>query len=188
MLVGSDDYILNLLNHESKNINESLSIIEGISKKHNVDLNQIADLLKNKEKYVSVPVGLFRSKLGPLEALVRYLKDVLEYPFCETAKMLSRDETTIWTSYSNSMKKSDKVIVDLDMKDISFEDLKVKKGELIVPLSLFSERRLSILETLCMYLRENFLLSYHNIGLLLERNDRTIWTVVNRATKKLENE
>ena len=102
--------------------------------------------------------------------------------------MLSRDETTIWTSYSNSMKKSDKVIVDLDMKDISFEDLKVKKGELIVPLSLFSERRLSILETLCMYLRENFLLSYHNIGLLLERNDRTIWTVVNRATKKLENE
>ena len=81
MLVGSDDYILNLLNHESKNINESLSIIEGISKKHNVDLNQIADLLKNKEKYVSVPVGLFRSKLGPLEALVRYLKDVLEYPF-----------------------------------------------------------------------------------------------------------
>lgn len=180
-----DEYLLTLLNKEADSVNDSLSIIEEISKKHNIDFDQIAELLSNRERYISIPVGLFRSKLGPLETLVRYLKDVLDYSYSQIGKLLSRDETTIWTSYQNSLKKG-KIVVDLEIKDIDFKSLKIKKQELIIPLSVFSERKLSVLESLCLYLYENFELSYHLIGILLDRDERTVWTVINRARKKLK--
>ncbi|MCK5282361.1 MAG: hypothetical protein KAK00_03045 [Nanoarchaeota archaeon] len=185
--VSREDYLLSLVDTESSSINESLSIIDEIKSKYNVGMNQIIDLVKNKDKYISVPVGLFRSELGPLEAVVRYLKDVLDYNFAQIARLLSRDGTTIWTTYNNSVKKG-KLVVDLELKDIEFRGLKVKRDELIVPLSVFSERGLSILESLGLYLKETFGLNYHVIGRLLNRNERTVWTVVNRAKRKLENE
>lgn len=183
LLIDKDDYLLSLLNRESDSLNESLSIIKDISKKHNIDFNQVTELLKNRTRYVCIPVGLFRSKLGPLEAVVRYLKDVLEYNFSQIARLLSRDETTIWTTYKNASKG--KVVVDLEMSDIDFKELRVKREELIVPASIFAERKLSVLESLCMYLIETFHFNYHTIGLILERDERTIWTCVSRARKKL---
>ena len=133
-----------------------------------------------------MPIGLFRSNSGPLEALVRYLKDALEYSFVQIGKLLSRDETTIWTTYHNSVKKG-KMLLDLEMNDVDYGLLRIKKEEMIVPLSVFSERKLSVLESLCLYLRENFSLSYHDIGLILDRDERTVWTVVNRAGNKIKN-
>ena len=186
LLIGKDNSLLEIVNTESDSINESLNIIDALKKKHNIDLKQISELLKHRERYVAIPVGLFRSKLGPLEAVVRYLRDVLEYNFAQTARLLSRDETTIWTSYHNSLKKSKKVVVDLEMSDIDFKGMKVKKEDLVIPLNIFAERRLSILESLCVYLKESFKLSYRNMGVLLERNERTVWTVVSRAGKKLK--
>ncbi len=185
LLINKDEDIISLFNTDSGMINESLDIVKTLSKKYNISIRQIAELLKNRDKYISIPVGLFRSKLGPLEALVRYLKDVLEYTFAQIGRLLSRDETTIWTTYHNSMKKSDKVIVDLEMKEVDFDSLKVKQEELIVPLSIFAERKLSVLESLCLYLQENFKMNYKGMGVLLDRNERTVWTVVSRARKKL---
>ncbi|MBD3164141.1 hypothetical protein GF323_03000 [Candidatus Woesearchaeota archaeon] len=176
---------LSLVNNEAKTISESLYIIDKLSRKHNINIEQIAELAANRENYISIPAGLFRSRLGPLEALVRYLKDVLELNFSKIAELLSRDETTIWTTYHNSRKKSDKIIVDIELDDINFRKLKVRKSGLIIPLEIFSERKLSILEALCMYLKENFNLSYHNIGLLVNRNERTVWTAVSRGRRKL---
>jgi hypothetical protein len=180
-----DGTLLELVNKESDSVNESLSIIKSISQKHNIDIRQLGELLKNRERYICIPVGLFRSKLGPLETVVRYLKDILGYNFAQISRLLFRDETTIWTSYKNSVKKNE-VIVDLELADIDMKKLKLKKEDLIVPLSVFSERKLSVLEALCLYLRETFGLSYHVIGEIVERNERTIWTVVNRAGKKLD--
>ena len=185
LFLDRDNYLLSLLNKESGSITESLGIIEKISKKHKLSFNQIAELIENKEKYVSLPVGLFRSSLSPLEAVVRYLRDISEYSFSKISKMLSRDETTVWTTYNNSKHKSEKVILDLEMNDIDFKKIKVKKEDLFVPLSIFSQRGLSILESLCVYLRETFGLNYHNIGMLLGKDERTVWTVVNRAKRKL---
>ena len=172
LILDRDSYLISLVNNESTILNESLEIIESIAKKHKLDPKQVIDLLENKEKYIYLPISIFRSKLGPLEAVVTYLKKNLNYSFSKIAKLLSRDETTIWTSYHNSIEKAD-LILD-------------SKSDYIVPLSIFSARSISILEALCLYLRQNFNLSYTKIGSLLDRNERTIWTVVNRATKKLK--
>jgi len=180
MVLDKDSSLLALVNTESQTLNESLNLINTISKKHNINFQEISELLLNKEKYISIPVNIFRSSLGPLEVIVQYLKDI-GYNFSRIAKLLSRDETTIWTTYHNAIKKGKE-----DIKEIDLKKLKLRKEELFVPLSIFSLRRLSVLEALCVYLRENFNLSYHDIGILLDRNERTIWTVVNRAKKKLE--
>jgi hypothetical protein len=53
-----------------------------------------------------------------------------------------------------------------------------------IPSFVFRDRSVAVLECLVEYLHDNKHLSFHEIALLLNRNDRTIWTVYNRAKKK----
>jgi hypothetical protein len=53
-----------------------------------------------------------------------------------------------------------------------------------VPLRLFSNRSLGVLEVLVKYLKENRSLSYSDIASMLNRNDRTIWATYRKAAKK----
>jgi len=55
-----------------------------------------------------------------------------------------------------------------------------------VPLSVFSNRKLGILEAVVKYLKENGL-TYHEIAVMLDRDDRTIWATYNKAIKKDKN-
>jgi hypothetical protein len=57
-------------------------------------------------------------------------------------------------------------------------------GKYTIPLSIVADRDVSIFETIVEYLKEHYGLSYHEIAVLLNRDDRTIWTVYNRASKK----
>jgi len=52
-----------------------------------------------------------------------------------------------------------------------------------VPTSIFTQD-LGGLEALCKYLKENVGTSYHEIAIMLHRNDRTIWTSYQKARKK----
>lgn len=56
------------------------------------------------------------------------------------------------------------------------------KSELFVPLSIFSSS-LKPAEALCRYLKENEKLSYKEIGLLLNRNEKSAWATYQRAKK-----
>ena len=56
------------------------------------------------------------------------------------------------------------------------------KSELTLPLSIFS-LPLQPAEALCKYLKENEKLSYKEIGLLLSRNEKSVWATYQRAKK-----
>lgn len=58
----------------------------------------------------------------------------------------------------------------------------------MIPSFVFKDRQLKVLEVLVEYLKDNCNLSYHEIAVLLNRDDRTIWTVYHRANKKRNNE
>ena len=60
------------------------------------------------------------------------------------------------------------------------------KAEINIPLSIFDDRRLGVLESLVSYLRDNLSLKNSEIARLLNRDDRTIWTVYNRVQKKIK--
>jgi hypothetical protein len=59
--------------------------------------------------------------------------------------------------------------------------------EVMIPSSIFLDRNISVLEVLVRYLKEQKKLKYHEIAVLLNRDDRTIWTCYNRALKKRGN-
>jgi IS30 family transposase len=64
------------------------------------------------------------------------------------------------------------------------EDYKHQKSIRSIPLKLFSNRKLGVLEVIVKYLKENQNLPYNEIASLLNRDDRTIWTSYNKAIKK----
>ena len=67
---------------------------------------------------------------------------------------------------------------------LSLVEKKSVSKEVLIPISIFKVEGLSALETICKYLKEELDLNYSKIALLLNRNDRTIWTVYQRAKKK----
>lgn len=58
------------------------------------------------------------------------------------------------------------------------------ESELKIPLSAFQNKNIGILETISKYLVEEKKLTYHEIAVLLKRDDRTIWASYHAANKK----
>ncbi|MBN1386409.1 hypothetical protein JW968_05555 [Candidatus Woesearchaeota archaeon] len=53
-----------------------------------------------------------------------------------------------------------------------------------IPSEVFKDRSISVLEAMVEYLKDRKELSFHEIAVLLNRNDRTIWTVYHRTQQK----
>lgn len=119
-----------------------------------------------------VPLGVFATRqLSCLQALVAYLKENQKYSFSKISRLLNRDNRTIWTSYQQAKKRRKKLLV-----------LPEKSREYI-PISIFSNRRLSVLENITSFLKKKDY-STKEISQLLLRKPTTISTVLGRATKK----
>jgi hypothetical protein len=121
---------------------------------------------------VKVPISVFKNdQLSALETIVKYLRENLLLSFKQIASLTNRNEVALAVSYRNARKK-----------------LSAKFPEEIspyfIPVSILQDRNLSVLENIVSYLKDTFDLAYHKIALLLNRNDRTIWTVYQRAKKK----
>jgi len=111
-------------------------------------------------------VSVFCSKLGILEAVVKYIKENFDLTYSEIADLLNRDQRTIWNVYN-----------DVKNYKISIED------SFFIPVSIFSERTLGPLEALTLFLKEkNF--KNAEIAKLIDRDRRNIFTVWKRALKK----
>jgi len=53
-----------------------------------------------------------------------------------------------------------------------------------IPTTILKDRTLSVLESIVEYLKDQKQLTFHEIAILLNRDDRTIWTCYSRAKKK----
>jgi hypothetical protein len=95
---------------------------------------------------------------------VKYLREERAYPLARIAVLLKRDNRTIWSSYEQAHKKA--------------VDREAGSG-MPVPVNVFSDREKGVLETLVLHLRGKGM-RYSEIGRLLDRDTRTIWTVGNR--------
>ena len=145
----------------------------------NLDISKYAEFLKQKtkekliklllkEKDIQVPISIFKQELAPLEALVKYLKEYKLLSLKEISIRLDRSIKTIWTTYNNCR---DSVLL-------------LESSDYTIPLSIFSHAKLSVLECVVSELRNSHNLTYHEIAVMLNRDDRTIWTVAKRAEKK----
>ena len=53
-----------------------------------------------------------------------------------------------------------------------------------IPCSILNDRNVAVLEAITEYLKDKKHLTYHEIAVLLNRDDRTIWTCYYRAKRK----
>ena len=102
------------------------------------------------------------------------MRENLDMSYAEIARDLNRDQRTIWTSYDKASKKK-------------LEMIEQKENEELIPVSLFQDRRITILESIVVYLKENKM-KYSEIAKELNKDQRNIWTIYSRAKKKLEEE
>ena len=100
-------------------------------------------------------------------------KEELDLNYSKIALLLNRDSRTIWTTYNIACKKR-------------AERLLVKESKLFIPVSILQNRKFSVLEAIVSYLKDNFNLRYSEIAVLLNRDERNMWAVYNRAKRKNE--
>ena len=160
------------------NVNEgNLDLIElfikHLKKEHSYSDDNIKEFLTQKKSEYLLPVTLFSIKgISAFEAIVKYLKENHSLSFKRIAELTNRNYTSVYTTYNKANGKHK-------------SKLKLEQTEILVPLSILKERNLSVLESIVHYLKERYDLTFAKIGVLLDRDDRTIWTVNNRAQKKL---
>ena len=119
-----------------------------------------------------LPISIFSNdELSCLETIVKYLKEEFNLRFHEIALLLNRNDRTIWSTYNIACKKRK-------------ERLLVKDSKFFIPVSILQNRKFSVLEAIVSYLKDNFNLRYSEIAVLLNRDERNMWTVYNRAKKK----
>jgi len=126
-------------------------------------------VLRDEPQEAKIPVSIFNKDLSSLEAIVKYLRD-LGWSNRKVALTLKRSPQNTWITYKHATKKH-------------AEKLTVKASEHDLPLSIFENTRLSVLETIATHLKKT--LDYSEIAELLHRDKKTIITVVNRAKKKV---
>ncbi len=72
--------------------------------------------------------------------------------------------------------------------NLNLEDLKIllreKPSKVTLPVSIFYNKKLSALEIICKYLKEELDLSFSQIASLLSRDQRTVWVTYHNAVKK----
>jgi len=143
-------------------------IIKQISKKYKMSIKEVIKL----SEAMLIPTTIFSKKLGALESLVKYMKENLNMSYKEIADKLERDKRTIWTAYKKAAEKQK-------------EQIRPKKTDIVLPISAFENKKLTILESIILYLKEKGL-RFSEIAKLLERDQRNIWTIYSRAKKKLD--
>ena len=137
-------------------------------------INLVNNILKvTVKEEVKVPISVFMNgKLGSLETIVKYLRENLLLSFKQIASLTNRNEIALAVTYRNARKKLEARFVVGEISPYS------------IPVSILKDRNLSVLENIASYLKDTFGLAYHKIAILLSRDDRTIWTVYQRAIKK----
>lgn len=119
-----------------------------------------------------LPVTIFSNKnLSALEAIVKHLRENEGLHNSEIAKILKRSPATTWITYRNAGQKMPAKIA-------------ITNSDVFIPTEAFSDERLSILEGISAYLH-GLGHTYRRIGQMLNRDERTIWTVCARARRKI---
>ena len=134
----------------------------------------LKQLLKPKppKEEINIPVSIFKNQnLGSLEAIVKYLRENLKLKFSLIASLTNRDERALAVTYRNARLKMP-------------SSLPIETSEYSIPVSILADRKISVLEHVAYYLKTTYNLNYHQVAVILNRDDRTIWTVYQRAVKK----
>jgi hypothetical protein len=157
---------------ENSSRNDIISEFDELSLKEKIDiLATLVNSIKKSSKDC-IPIGIFdNEKLSIFEAVTKYMKEDLSMRYVDIGRILGRDDKTIWATFNRTKKKFSKRFGKID-------------SEMTIPFDGFSNHNLTIFESVVYNLKQSGLTN-HDIGLKLKRDDRTIWSVLDRSKKKM---
>ena len=130
-----------------------------------------AVLLLEQPNTPYIPISIFSTgKLTVLEAIVKFLSEKRQKKYTEIAKLLKRSPRSMWGCFKLSSKKfrfalpEDSALGYISLQEFSSE--------------------LTPTESLVYHLKERNGWSLTRISDFLKKNQRTIWALYNRASKK----
>ncbi|MFH1439318.1 MAG: hypothetical protein ABIG89_02050, partial [Candidatus Woesearchaeota archaeon] len=170
---GRESLYLNL----DKDMIKLVNSYKSLKDKYKSEFDDVINIL---DKDVSIPFDVFVSGRNLLESLSCYLVDSLDYSFDEISLLLNRNIKIVTKAYNSKKKTEDKSCLNNIYSTKSLHSIKV-------PLVLFRSRSLSMMEHLVKYLKESYNLKFSQIAKLLNKDQRTIWTIYMRSCKKYNN-
>jgi len=149
--------------------------LEHLKEHHNLGVKEVIAKIGKSTSSDSmlIPVEIFAANLSPAEALVKYLREEFDLGYNEIASLINRDERGIWGTYRRAKQKMD-------------EPFTIKEAKFFIPISIFKDRKLSILENAVKYLIETYDLTTYKIAKILNKKPSTLWSVSNRVKTKNE--
>jgi DNA-directed RNA polymerase specialized sigma24 family protein len=144
------------------------SFVEFMKERYGINMEDLAKILNKEDK---IPITIFNDKLSSLESIVKYMKENLNMGYKGIAEVLYKNPGLIGVIYRNAKRKMS-------------EAFEVSPSKVSIPFSAFYPE-LTVFESVVYYLKNNYNFNYRNIAQLLKRDERTIWTVYQRAKKKL---
>ncbi len=133
-------------------------------------------VLARESGEIFIPVSVFSAETGSFEAITRYMREDLGLRNREIAALTNRSEKSTSGSYIHSITKSG-AVPSASRPSASYSGIKI-------PISVIRDKTFGVLESIMFYLKEELSLKYAEIGRILHRDQRTVWTAVNRARKK----
>jgi hypothetical protein len=154
-----------------KQIEENLLKLQ---EKHKVSFKESFKIIEKRKQDQTkplLPVDLFsQRKLSSFEVIVKYLKENKILDYKEISLLTGRSYDCVAVTYRNTKKKHSKKIT--------------ANSNVRIPITIFSENNLSVLENIIVYLKESLKKKFVEIAFLINRDQRTVWTVYSRANKK----
>jgi len=145
------------------------SFLRYMKEERGLDIEDIARLVDEKD--ITVPITVFALDISPSEALCKYLKENRGLSFRKIGVFLNRDERSAWTSYQRAQKKHPEPFPSMD-------------DALAIPVSIFTQRDLSILEHVVSFALTRTGMSIPALSRLLCKHPSALHTVAKRAAKK----
>lgn len=128
---------------------------------------KMQESLEVKLSEYEIPVEILKDRtLSAAENIVVFLKKEYKLKHGEIAKILHKDDRNIWTLYSRAKKKKTKAV--------------------LLPAAIFENEKLSPLELIVKYLRENRGMKFVEIAELTNRDQRAINVTYRMAKKKMQ--
>lgn len=157
---------------EEKALLRVLTVLQKLEPKEVLKIIKEKERQERQEKAQHIPLSLFTVvPVSSLEAIVLYLRDKKELSFFEIGKILDRNPIALNRSYHQAKIKHK-------------HSFSVPETKYHIPCRLFLNKKQSVLENIAVYLKEEYILSNTAIAKHLNKDPRTIWTVLDRAKKK----
>jgi len=156
--------------------NDLMRLDEKLRERYDVSVGELLSEEKVDNVELQVPINIFREDVGPAEVLIKYLRENLGMRFIDIARLTNRSESSVWTSYKNAMEKH--------REKIEVKDREEGEELIYIPVEIFANRKLSVLECMVSYLRNKEFRNFE-IAEMLNKDQRNIGVLYSRIKKKL---